>query len=613
MEEQKVLAPKAPRDPEKKRKSFYIMRNKQVAGSPQTDGSGTQVIFMNDERLVSFARIAGGVSDEELLKLLRTAEGFRRLVYAMGVSVETEDLREMTGFVMQMYGKTDPCVSGTQFETTIQGDGMEYLIKLSDVVWSEDDDTPGQIRFRFARANTLARVSVRLYLQDGFEAPEPEEEEQVDFSLPEYRKMLDRSLLSMGNCSRLRKVINKARAGEETTVAFIGGSITQGAGAIPINDQCYAWKTFQGFCTLCGRGTEENIHYVKAGVGGTSSELGMVRYDRDVCGEGKIFPDLVVVEFAVNDEGDETGGESFECLVRKILRSPGEPAVILLFSVFSNDVNLQERLSKVGEAYELPMVSLKDCVVEQFYLKPETGRVISKNQYFYDVYHPSNVGHTVMADCMLHLLRAVDEAGGGSPVLEESVPEPEGGSPTPGEGVPEPEEGLSVTDKGAGESLYADHLDNIAPVYGIEFEDIRLIDRSNAEGIAEIDCGDFSETDTDLQAVERDRNLFRTPEFPHNWMHAAGSRPFCMDIVCSALLIVEKDSASPRWGCAEVFVDGKKARVIDPREVGWVHCNALILFRGMERKKHHVEIRMAEGDEEKQFTILGFGYVEEAD
>lgn len=603
MEEQKTLAPKAPRDPEKKRKSFYIMRNKQVAGSPQADGSGTQVIFLNDERLVSFARITGGISDEKILKLLRTAAGFRSLVYALGVSVETEDSRETTDFVLQMYGKEDPYVSGTLFETKVQGDGMEHLIRLSDQVWSEDDDTPGQIRFGFARANTRARVAVRLYLQDGFDAPEPEEEGQVDFSLPAYRRMLDRSLLSTGNYSRLQAVIKKARAGEETTVAFIGGSITQGAGAIPINDQCYAWKTFQNFCDLCGRGTEENIHYIKAGVGGTSSELGMIRYDRDVCGDGKVFPDLVVVEFAVNDEGDETGGESFECLVRKILRSPGEPAVILLFSVFSNDVNLQERLSKVGLAYGLPMVSLKDCVVEQFYLKPETGRVISKNQYFYDVYHPSNTGHTVMADCMLHLFRTVDGAGeSGQSVWEESRPvRKESGIVW--------ENGWPAADKGGEESLHVGYPDNIPPVYGREFTEIRFIDRMNAEGIAEIDCGDFTDTDADLQAVERDRDLFRTPEFPHNWMHVSGSRPFCMDIVCSALLIVEKDSASPRTGRAEIFVDGEKVRVIDPREVGWVHCNALILSRGMERKKHHVEIRMAEGDEEKQFTILGFGYV----
>ena len=571
MEEQNVSAPKAPKDPEKKRKSFYIMRRKQVAGSPQKDGSGTQVIFLDNERLVSFARIAGGITDRRILDLLRTAEGFRRLVYAIGVSVETLDPTERISFVLQMYGKTDPYVTGTIHRVTMRGDGMETMVKMSEVDWSDDDQVPGQIRFEFAKANTLAEVAVRLYLQDGYEVPEPEEEGQVDFDSPAYRDILARSLFRLGNVHRLKKVFRKARGGEDTTVAFIGGSITQGAGAIPINDQCYAWKTFQGFCRFCGRGTEENIHYVKAGVGGTSSELGMLRYDRDVCDEGRVKPDLVVIEFAVNDEGDETGGESFECLVRKILLGFQEPAVILLFSVFSDDYNLQERLSKVGEAYQLPMVSVRDGVVEQFYLRPQTGRVISKNQYFYDVYHPSNLGHTVMADCLLHLMEEADKAQDVPPALG---------------------------------------VNRVKPVYGSEFTEVKFFDRGSVSEFAEADCGDFSETDEDLQAVERDRDLFRTPEFPFNWMHTGGSRPFVMDIVCSALLIVEKDSAQALAGRADIFVDGKKVRTIDPREVGWVHCNALILFRGLERKRHHVEIRMAQGDEEKQFTILGFGFVD---
>ena len=29
-------------------------------------------------------------------------------------------------------------------------------------------------------------------------------------------------------------------------------------------------------------GDGDNIHYIKAGVGGTPSELGMIRYERDV-------------------------------------------------------------------------------------------------------------------------------------------------------------------------------------------------------------------------------------------------------------------------------------------------------------------------------------------
>lgn len=93
--------------------------------------------------------------------------------------------------------------------------------------------------------------------------------------------------MQTGNNLRIKGVIDRARRGEEVTVAFIGGSITQGAGAVPINTQCYAWKTFERFCRLCGRGTEENIRYVKAGVGGTSSELGVVRYERDVCADGE--------------------------------------------------------------------------------------------------------------------------------------------------------------------------------------------------------------------------------------------------------------------------------------------------------------------------------------
>ena len=105
-------------------------------------------------------------------------------------------------------------------------------------------------------------------------------------------------------------------------------------------------------------------------------------------------------------------------------------------------------------------------------------------------------------------------------------------------------------------------------------------------------------------------DLELTQQFPDNWMHKSGSKPFVIDIVSTALLIVEKDSADPATGIAEIRVDGELVRSINPREVGWNHCNALICFRGKEKKEHHVEISMQPGDEEKQFTILGFGYVE---
>ena len=568
--------PKAPKDPTKKRKGFYIMRNKSVAGSPQPDGRGVQFLYMNDGRMISSARLVGNITDESMLDMLKTTADFRKLVHSIGVTVEMDNQEEMVDFVLQMYGKTDVYGSGTNLRMSLKADGMEQILNLEECRWSEDDNIPGQIRFEFAKAECLATVAVKFYLHDGYDAPEVEEEAAVDFSSPYYQEMLGKSLMQVGNNVRLKRAMEKAKKGEDVTIAFIGGSITQGAGAIPIHTQCYAYKTFEGFCRLMGKTTQENIHYVKAGVGGTPSEFGMLRYERDVLREGSVEPDIVVVEFAVNDEGDETKGECYDSLVRKIWNGPGQPAVILLFAVFANDWNLQDRLSPVGRAYDLPMVSTLDTVVEQFYKKPGEGKVVSKNQFFYDSYHPSNIGHTIMADGLLHLMELV---------MEQEIDKEE----------------VDIT--------------NIVPPLGGEFEKVKLLDRKAEYAGAVVDCGDFCGTDQELQCVEQDLNLFTTPEMPYNWMYQGtqgkvSGKPFAMDITCTALLMITKDSASNSVGRVEVFVDGEKVLLADPHINGWTHCNPLICFRGRKRKSYHVEVRMAVGDEAKDFTILGFGYVE---
>ena len=60
-----------------------------------------------------------------------------------------------------------------------------------------------------------------------------------------------------------------------------------------------------------------------------------------------------------------------------------------------------------------------------------------------------------------------------------------------------------------------------------------------------------------------------------------------------------------------LYVDGEKVLLANPRINGWTHCNPVICFRGKEKKTYHVEVRMQPGDEDKDFTILGFGYVED--
>ncbi|WP_311291548.1 SGNH/GDSL hydrolase family protein [Paenibacillus glycanilyticus] len=394
----------------------------------------------------------------------------------------------------------------------------------------------------------------------------------VDYYSENYREMIARSLLDKGNNKRLKAAIAKAKKGDDVTLAFIGGSITHGAGADPLHTGCYAYRTYEAFKERFGINGGDHIRFIKAGVGGTPSELGMIRYDRDVCRDGAAQPDIVVIEFAVNDADDETKGVCYESLVLKALASGSEPAVVLLFSVFENDWNLQDRLSLVGKHYGLPMVSVKDAVTEQFYKSPEEGQVIAKESFFSDIYHPTNAGHTIMADCLSWL--------------------------------------FSETDRD--EIKQVDINLNKPPVFGNDFVNVRLLDRNHNRELAGITEGSFHEADTDLQFAEVDDHPYGTPQFPFNWMRTpeSGSESFMMKIHSKSLLLIYKNSGGDDFGNAEVWVDGKLARLAEAHAVRWTRCHAVILYRELEAREHAVEIKMAAGQENKRFTILGFGFVQ---
>ena len=182
----------APKDPEKARPFFYILKDKDIFGERQKDGTGIQFIYESDGRLINSAQITGNVTDKEELTLLETVEGFGRLVHSIGVSVETDRPEETAEFVFQMYGKKDLYGGGTNLTTSLKCDGMEHRIYLSDYRWTEDDHVPGQIKILFAAPERMGKVSVRLFLNDGYEAPPEEEDLFIDMHSEEYCGMISR-------------------------------------------------------------------------------------------------------------------------------------------------------------------------------------------------------------------------------------------------------------------------------------------------------------------------------------------------------------------------------------------------------------------------------------
>ena len=554
----------APRDPTEKRPGFYVLLDKPVGGLPSNDGRGHHPIYINGDRLVTFAKMVGGIQDQAVLDLLRTAAGFRQLVHSVGVSVTAPDPAMTVDFTLGFEGERGS--AGSRQGMAIPADGVERVMPLQAPAGAQGDANPGEFLFEMPHADDVVSATVKLYVQDGYTVPEVDPDPPVGFDTPAYREMIARSCLSTGNNARLKRVLADLRAGRPVTIAFLGGSITQGAGAVPSQAMCYARRAFEG---IRDRYAAEpaNLHYSKAGVGGTPSQLGLIRYDRDITRDGKVHPDLVVVEFAVNDEGDETKGLCYESLVRRIWNEPGEPAVILLFSVFADDWNLKQRLAPIGWRHELPMVDVLEAVSPQFAPADGSRPVITRRQYFYDVFHPSNNGHRVMADCLLYLLDRVDRQQPMQPTRE-------------------------------------------APAYyGFDFADLRAFDRSCLPQGVTVEPGSFTGTDTDLQAVPLDADTANTPQFPYNWQKAEGDAPFVLRLTCRALQMVLKDSGSPAFGAALVTVDGGEPCLYDPREAGWTHCHPTVLFQQPEPAPHCIEIRMAPQDADKTFTILGFGWV----
>lgn len=200
----------------------------------------------------------------------------------------------------------------------------------------------------------------------------------------------------------LAAVMKKAEVGEPVTIACIGGSITQGSiSSGPLDSEiktraCYAdiffawWKeTFPN--------TEVTV--INAGIGGTDSYLGVHRVQKDVL---DYHPDLVLVEYSVNDGANNSYKNSYDNLVRRILKSEGEPAVILLFMAQTNLTTAQNVHQLIGFNYGLPMVSHYNLIKSFF----ESGRY-TEAELSGDVSHPSVFGHAIVGEMLWKYLNNV--------------------------------------------------------------------------------------------------------------------------------------------------------------------------------------------------------------
>lgn len=211
-----------------------------------------------------------------------------------------------------------------------------------------------------------------------------------------YQIDLEAGIVNRGNWYLIKKCMQKAENGQDITVGFLGGSITQGClSSTP--ETCYAYLVYQWWLKTF---PQSKIMYLNAGVGGTSSQFGVARVEDDVLSKS---PDFLIVEFSVNDENTEHFKETYEGLVRRILKDASEPGLMLVHNVFYNGNGSAEEVhQEIGRVYQLPSVSMKSSVLP----KVEAG-LIPNRDITPDDLHPNDAGHELVAEVIIHLLEKI--------------------------------------------------------------------------------------------------------------------------------------------------------------------------------------------------------------
>lgn len=365
---------------------------------------------------------------------------------------------------------------------------------------------------------------------------------EADDNRSDYEKMIDRSLLSTGDMTRMADVFQKAQNGEDITVAYIGGSITEGYNAG--TTEFYA-KT----CTdlLQSYFPDITVTGVNAGISGTPSLLGNLRLERDVLSAD---PDIVFVEFAVNDGQTAEYKNAYESLVRTLLTQDKDIAVVLLFTVLDSGYTCQEHMSQIGENYGLPMISVHDSVYEEI----EAGRMTWQD-YSDDQSHPNAYGHKCITDFVDNYYQKV------LPVAAENAGEVDKNLP--------------------------------APVFSGKYMNMHYMDSANMENV-ELD--NFTQYDTH-------------GNFHNGWFYKStdgGSMKFTLN--CSVLEMVFKANNSEKYGTADIYIDGVKTSSVSSNMAdGWNNPVTAYLIDDDSSAEHTVEIRMEPADGSAYF-VLAFGY-----
>lgn len=349
--------------------------------------------------------------------------------------------------------------------------------------------------------------------------------------------------------TRLKNLMKRAANGESLVIGFLGGSITQGSlSSTP--KTCYAYLVYEWWKKSFPNAA---FSFVNGGIGGTTSHYGGARAWKDVlC----YRPDIVTVDFSVNDDANEFFEETYEGTLRRLLAAPSAPAVVVLNNVFyDTGKNAQNYHNRIADHYGIPHVSIKDTV----YPDVESGKIV-RADITPDNLHPNDKGHRLVADEICKLLDSIKAEMEEETIAGENI---EGKSTKTEASVLLP---APLTENAYEHSRLIQIQDNEAILDGF------LVDPIEKKGMLDI--------------------------FKNGWTAAHTNDKISFEIECSCLAVQYRKSVQQPVPKAKAVIDGDEAHavILDGNFTeDWGDCLYLEpLLHHAEKKVHKIEITVTD-------------------
>lgn len=168
-------------------------------------------------------------------------------------------------------------------------------------------------------------------------------------------------------------------------ILFLGGSITCGSGSTEY-DKAWARVAYGRIAKpLFG----DDVEMINASISGTGSRVAVFRLSEHVL---PYHPDLVFVEFAVNDNGASKKDydqvlTSMDYIVQALKAQNPNVAITFVYTTISNEENASHVHHVVAEHYGIPEIDLRAPLVEKIHAGAQW------TDYLNDTAHPNDNGH----------------------------------------------------------------------------------------------------------------------------------------------------------------------------------------------------------------------------